>query len=177
MAPPAGQIENPNPQPGTNNFYTQDGYRNSGTTNGGSYSNCSDHSAPRVKGVYDYLNSLPYRTYRNGDCAPGRYYLLNDYNPGYNVDGSLNTSTFTVPPQHNWSRIGDQLSDHQISWSYYGEGYNNGKQGPNYCGICDPMQYTGIRPTRPWRRSRRSWPTPLGLFRATPRCGITRRSS
>ena len=24
--PPANEIENPNPQPGTNNYYTQDGY-------------------------------------------------------------------------------------------------------------------------------------------------------
>jgi acid phosphatase len=153
VAPPAGQIENPNPQPGTNNFYTQDGYGKSGTTNGGSYSNCSDHSAPGVKGVFDYLNSLPYRTYRNGNCAPGHYYLLNNYNPGYNADGSLNTSTFTVPPQHNWPTIGDLLSAHQVSWSYYGEGYNHGKPGPNYCGICDPMQYASSIMTDPAKRA------------------------
>ena len=46
------EIENPNPQPGTNNFYTQDGYGGgSGSPaatapkanyGGGSYSNCSD---------------------------------------------------------------------------------------------------------------------------------------
>jgi phospholipase C len=30
VAPPAGEIENPNPQPGTNNFYTQDGYGQKG---------------------------------------------------------------------------------------------------------------------------------------------------
>src|SRR5207244_13450944 len=33
--PPANQIEHPNPKPGTNNNFTQDGY------SGGSYSNCS----------------------------------------------------------------------------------------------------------------------------------------
>jgi phospholipase C len=114
-APPAGEIENPNPQPGTNNFYTQDGYGKSGTTNGGSYSNCSDHSQPGVSTVFTYLDSLSYTTFRNGDCAPGHYYLLNNYNPGYNVDGSLNTSTFTVPPQHNLPTIGDELSAHGIS--------------------------------------------------------------
>jgi phospholipase C len=152
-APPAGQIENPNPQPGTNNFYTQDGYGKSGTTNGGTYSNCSDHSAAGVKGVFDYLNSLPYRTYRNGDCAPGHYYLLNNYNPGFNVDGSLNTSTFTVPPQQNWPTIGDELSANHISWGYFGEGYNNGKPGPNYCGICDPMQYASSIMTNPALRA------------------------
>ncbi len=151
--PPAGEIENPNPQPGTNNFYTQDGYGRSGTTDGGSYSNCSDHSAPGVSAVFTYLDSLSYTTYHNGDCEPGHYYLLNNYNPGYNVDGSLNTSTFTVPPQHNWPTIGSELSAHGISWGYFGEGYRNGKPGPNYCGICDPMQYSSEIMTNPALRA------------------------
>ena len=42
VAPPANEIENPNPKPGTNNNYTQDGYA------GGSYSECADHSQPGV---------------------------------------------------------------------------------------------------------------------------------
>ncbi len=148
--PPAGEIENPNPQAGTNNWYTQDGYGKSGTTNGGSYSACADHSQPGVSGVFDYLNSLPYKVWNS--CAPGHYYLLNNYNAGYNVDGSLNTSTFTVPPQHNLPTIGDELSDHGISWGYFGEGYNNGTPGPNYCGICDPMQYSSSIMTDPAKR-------------------------
>jgi phospholipase C len=143
--PPANQIENPNPQPGTNNFYTQDGY------SGGSYSDCSDQSQPGVKGVYQYLNSLSYTPFNN--CQSGHYYLLNNYNPGYNVDGTINTSTFTVPPQQNWPTIGDELSAHGISWGYYGEGYNNGKVGPNYCGICDPMQYATSIMTNPTLRA------------------------
>lgn len=152
-APPAGEIENPNPQPGTNNFYIQDGYGLKATTNGGSYSNCSDHSAPGVSSVFSYLGGLSYTTFRNGDCAPGHYYLLNNYNPGYNVDGSLNTSTFTVPPQHSLPTIGDELSAHRISWGYYGEGYDKGKPGPNYCGICDPMQYASSIMTKPAKRA------------------------
>jgi phospholipase C len=152
-APPTNEIENPNPQPTTNNFYTQDGYGQKGTTNGGSYSNCSDHSSPGVQDVFSYLDSLSYSTFRKGDCAPGHYYLLNNYNPGYNVDGSLNTSTFTVPPQHNWRTIGDQLSAHHVSWGYFGEGYNNGNPGPNYCGICDPMQYASSVMTDPSKRA------------------------
>ena len=152
-APPAGEIENPDPQPGTNNFYTQDGYGKTGTTNGGSYSNCSNHSAPGVSGVFDYLNSLSYKVFRNGDCAPGHYYLLNNYNPGYNVDGTLNTATFTVPPQHSTPTIGDELSKYGISWGYFGEGFNNGKPGPNYCGICDPMQYSSSIMTNPALRA------------------------
>ena len=143
--PPANQIENPDPQPGTNNWYTQDGY------SGGSYSDCADHTQPGVKGVFDYLDSLSYTPFTN--CQPGHYYLLNNYNPGYNVDGTLNTSTFTVPPQQNWPTIGDELSAHGISWGYYGEGYNNGSVGPNYCGICDPMQYASSIMTNPADRA------------------------
>ena len=47
--PPAIQIENPDPQPGTNNFYRQDGY------GGGSYVACADASQPGVKPILDYL--------------------------------------------------------------------------------------------------------------------------
>jgi phospholipase C len=152
--PPAGEIENPDAQTAAgdpNNFYTQDGYGESGTTNGGSYSNCSDHSQPGVAGVFDYLDTLPYQV---ADlCAPGHYYLLNNYNPGYNVDGSLNTSTFTVPPQQSLPTIGDELSAHGISWGYFGEGYDNGTPGPNYCGICDPMQYATSIMTDPTKRA------------------------
>jgi phospholipase C len=149
--PPAGEIENPNPRPGTNNWYTQDGYGKSGTTDGGSYSNCSDHSAPGVAGVFSYLNSLPYHVANL--CAANHYYLLNNYNPGYNIDGSLNTSTFTVPPQHTTPTIGGELSAHGVSWGYFGEGYDNGKVGPNYCGICDPMQYSSQIMTNPQLRA------------------------
>jgi len=149
--PPTGEIENPNPQPGTNNWYTQDGYGQSGTTNGGSYSDCADHAAPGVSEVWSYLDSLPYHPFDN--CQPNHYYLLNNYNPGYKVDGSLNTSTFTVPPQQNWPTIGDELSRAGISWAYFGEGYDSGNPGPNYCGICDPMQYASSIMTDPAKRA------------------------
>ncbi|MBV8480648.1 MAG: alkaline phosphatase family protein [Actinobacteria bacterium] len=149
--PPAGEIENPNAQAGSNNFYSQDGYGQSGTTNGGSYSDCADHTQPGVSGVFKFLNTLPYKV---ADlCAPGHYYLLNNYNPGYNVDGTLNTSTFTVPPQCSLPTIGDELSAHNISWGYFGEGYDNGNPGPNYCGICDPMQYATSIMTNPTLRA------------------------
>jgi acid phosphatase len=151
VAPPAGEIENPNPQPGTNNWYTQDGYGASGTTNGGSYSNCSDHSAPGVHGVFAYLDTLSYKVFNQ--CAPNTYYLLNNYNPGFNVDGSLSSSTFTVPPQVNLPTIGGELSAHHISWGYFGEGYNNGTPTGDYCGICDPMQYSSQIMTNPALRA------------------------
>src|SRR6185437_9416340 len=68
--PPANQIENPNPQPGTNNFYAQDGY------GGGSYVECADPSQPGVASVRDYLAKLPYSAFNNGDCAPNAYYIV-----------------------------------------------------------------------------------------------------
>src|SRR6516164_11668938 len=86
--PPAGEIENPNPKPGTNNNYTQDGYGSSTVANaGGSYSQCADRSQPGVGPIFDYLSTLPYKVLNN--CQPGRYYLLNNYNPGYQANGSL----------------------------------------------------------------------------------------
>src|ERR1700685_536045 len=65
------EVENPDPALGTNNWYTEDGYGNSGNTGypppytpspvggGGSYSNCSDPQAAGVKEVLRYLKSLP----------------------------------------------------------------------------------------------------------------------
>ena len=62
---PVDEVENPDPQPGTNNFWIQDGYGgfgNYGTSvgvyGGGSYVNCSDPSQPGVSQVRNYLASL-----------------------------------------------------------------------------------------------------------------------
>jgi len=149
VPPPAGEIENPNPKPGTNNNYTQDGYGSSTTPNtGGSYSECANSSAPGVSAIDKFLAKLPYKALQN--CGPGRYYLLNNYNPGYNLDGTVNTSPYTVPPQKtNYVTIGNALSAHHISWGYFGEGYSNGQTNFSYCGICDPMQYSSSIMTNP----------------------------
>jgi phospholipase C len=161
-------IENPNPQPGTNNFYTQDGYGssfNAGfpppfTTSpvfgGGSYSNCSDPQQPGVKPVLDLLQSLRV----NSRCEYGHYYLLNNYNPGYfgngnnaYIDQNPSNTPFTIPPSRTRS-IGDALNDKGISWKYYGDQWNNyvndpyqlnwanaGPTADEYCNICNPFQY------------------------------------
>ncbi len=136
--PPSNEIENPNPQPGTNNYYAQDGY------SGGSYSNCSDTTQPGVTAVAAYLQSLPYHPSLN--CQPGAYYLLNNYNPGYFGDGTVNTTTFTIPPS-SVHTIGDTLNAAGISWKYYGAGWDNYVANPNselgslYCNICNPFLY------------------------------------
>jgi phospholipase C len=144
LVPPASQIENPNPKPGTNNNFTQDGYA------GGSYSNCSDPSQPGVGPILDYLRAHHTRS----DCAPGRYYLLNNYAPGYNADGSRNTSSpFTVSPQ-TFPTIGDALSARGISWAYFGQDFDKSvAHDPSslYCSICNPFQYATSIMTTPLR--------------------------
>jgi acid phosphatase len=149
MPPPSGEIENPNPKPGTNNNYTQDGYGSSTVANhGGSYSDCADPGQPGVGVIDRFLGTLPYKALAN--CQKGRYYLLNNYNAGYNLDGTVNTSPYTVPPQKtDYVTIGNELSAHHISWGYFGEGYDNGQPNFSYCGICDPMQYSSSIMTNP----------------------------
>jgi phospholipase C len=56
------EIENPNPQSGTNNYYTEDGYGGgsygSPSYGGGTYTNCSDSAQPGVAPITNYLRSL-----------------------------------------------------------------------------------------------------------------------
>jgi phospholipase C len=164
------EVENPNPAPSTNNWYTEDGYGNSfnagfpppysaePVSGGGSYSNCADASQPGVKPIVDYLASL----HRPIDprCEPGHYYLLNNYNPGWfgngknaYIDDNPANTPFTIPPSST-PGIGDSLNAKNISWKYYGDQWNNyindpyqinyGTPGPaadEYCNICNPFQY------------------------------------
>ena len=129
------EIENPNPQPGTNNYYIQDGYGGgsgapgaSSNYGGGSYTACADASQPGVAPILTYLAALPRPV--NSRCQPGHYYLLNNYNPGYFGDGSnaftdtnSNNYIYTIPPS-TLRTIGDLLNQHQVSWAYYGDQFN-----------------------------------------------------
>ena len=101
------EIENPNPVAGTNNWWTEDGYGGGGyghaVYGGGSYTNCADLTQPGVAAIVNYLQALPRPIKSN--CAPGHYYLLNNYNPGYFGDGSnaytdqyVYNTPFTIPP-------------------------------------------------------------------------------
>jgi phospholipase C len=165
------EIENPNPAPGTNNWYTEDGYGGgafgSSSFGGGSYSNCSDPTQPGVLEVVKYLQSLPHPV--DPHCEVGHYYLLNNYNPGYFgngnnafIDTNAANTPFTIPPSTVPS-IGDKLISNDISWKYYGDQWNNyvpdpyqinfgavGTTNPlgavitasdEYCNICNPFQY------------------------------------
>jgi phospholipase C len=145
--PPAGQIENPNPQPSTNNYYTNDGYGSTVTEKGGSYVNCADNTQAGVAPILAYLNALPYHAFLGGDCQQNAYYLVNNYNPGYLGDGTpapIGTTQFTIPPTTQ-NNIGLLLSKHHVSWKYYVEGWDGGKEdgeGGTFCNICDPFLYS-----------------------------------
>jgi phospholipase C len=167
--PPVGftnaltEIENPNPQPGTNNYYIQDGY-GGGTGSptavspnanygGGSYVNCDDPTQLGVAVVQDYLKALTPAIAPK--CVSGRYYLVNNYNPGYFGDGSnayTNTNpsnyVYTIPPS-NVKNIDNVLTDNNISWAYYGDQFNRYLNDPydlsqidEYCNICNWAQYS-----------------------------------
>jgi phospholipase C len=164
LTPPANQIENPNPQTGTNNWYDQDGY------SGGSYTACADLSQPGVAPVVNYLESLPRPI--EAHCDATHYYLLNNYNPGFVGNGQTvpqaaaayiatfppaeqpivaaelaGTIAFTIPPS-SVRHIGDVLNDAHVSFTYFGEGWNSYQTDPleqnlndKYCTICNPFQY------------------------------------
>jgi phospholipase C len=162
--PPSNQIENPNPQPGTNNFYTQDGY------SGGSYTNCSDIGQPGVAPIVGYLTALGV----NPNCAPNSYYLLNNYVPAFIGSGATdptNNGPFTLPPVVSQRHIGDVLTAHEVSWVYFGERWNDFKIAPGlganfgtidppigpaaylYCNICNPFLYSASTMTNSRERN------------------------
>jgi phospholipase C len=147
LTPPSNQIENPNPQPGTNNWYDSDGYGEANGTGGGSYVNCADLSQPGVPAIVNYLESLPRPVAAN--CEATHYYILNNYNPGFNGDGSssLPLSPFTLPGS-SVRHIGDALLAKNVSWKYYGDGWDIFLSDPTfsnplntYCNICNPFNY------------------------------------
>jgi phospholipase C len=143
MTPPVNQIEDPDPQPGTDDFYKQDGY------GGGSFVACADAKQPGVGSVRSYLASLPYKTFKDGDCQPHAYYLVNNYDPGYYGNGTpapLGPDKFIVPPSRQ-PNLAMLLDARQVSWHYYGEGWDNRveggeAEGDGYCNICNPFQYS-----------------------------------
>ncbi|WP_035725130.1 alkaline phosphatase family protein [Bradyrhizobium sp. ARR65] len=147
--PPTNQIEDPNPLPGTNNWYMQDGY------GGGSYTNCSDPTQPGVAAIANYLKAINV----SPNCRPGAYYLLNNYVPAFIGSGATdptNNGPFTLPPVIKQKHIGDVLSAANVSWAYYGERWTDFKTAPGlganfgtidppaylYCNICNPFLYS-----------------------------------
>ncbi|MGF6740967.1 alkaline phosphatase family protein [Paraburkholderia atlantica] len=109
--PPANQIENPNPLAQTENFYTQDGYE------GGSYVNCSDASQPGVSAIVNFLATKKVAS----NCDAGKYYLVNNYNPGYDLNGNvqpIGPNNYNYPPQ-TVPTIAEALAAKGVSWKWY----------------------------------------------------------
>jgi len=136
--PPANLIENPDPRPGTNNWYTEDGYE------GGTLVPCADRTAPGVAGIREYLASLPYAVFRDGNCEPGHYYMVNNLDPAYRADGTLQNpgvETLLLPPQI-MRNLGDAMSAGGVPWKWYSGGRNDGKTPDReYCAMCDTLTY------------------------------------
>jgi acid phosphatase len=132
--PPPKQIENPDAQPNTNNWYTEDGYR------GGTYVHCADLGAPGVAGIRGLLNGLPYRAFNGGNCAPETYYMVNNMDPAFSPTGeplALGADKFLLPPL-TIPHIGDLLTAGGVSWKWYSGGRNDGvRTDKEYCGMCD----------------------------------------
>jgi acid phosphatase len=109
--PPANQIEDPNPSPGADNFYRRDGY------SGGSYVNCSDPLQPGVAPILRLLRQQG----QHSNCVADTYYLVNNYDPPYNIDGTakpLGADKFVYPPQ-TVPTIGEALSAKSVTWKWY----------------------------------------------------------
>jgi phospholipase C len=144
-APPASQIANPDPSSSTSDKFKADK----------AWGQCFDTTQDGVKPITDYLASLSYKPSSN--CENGHYYMLNNLSPGFLPNGTIDTTNVTagtkVPPS-GLRTIGDELNDNNITWAYYGGGYDaavrvaNGSTdptdlaiAPNYCDICNFESY------------------------------------
>ena len=149
--PPAEALSNPEPLPGTNDVYTVDVLFN------GNFAECGDPGQPGIKPIRDYLATLPYHPKPN--CEAGHFYMINNDNPGFLPDGTVDSSGilsgFSIPPS-NVRTIGEALNEKGISWAYYGGAYNAAvarqhdpknpdptvQVGQTYCNICNFESYT-----------------------------------
>ena len=145
--PPDAQVADPSPQSATSDKYKKDK----------AWVNCSDLAQPGVAPIVSYLGTLAYRPQPN--CETGHYYMLNNLSPGFLPNGVVDTAAITagtkVPPSP-LRTIGDALNEGQISWAYFGGGFNaavrvaNGNPrdafdqmvAANYCDICNFASYT-----------------------------------
>jgi phospholipase C len=152
---PPSHIANPNPLPGSDNQYTVD------INFDGNFTECADSSQPGIEPIRHYLRSLPYSPQPN--CASGHFYMINNDNPGFLPDGTVDTggiaSGGSVPPT-NVRTIGEALNDKGVSWAYYGGAYNAAVAltklkeqggttsdptiliGQAYCNICNFESYS-----------------------------------
>ena len=172
--PPANLIENPDPQPGSNNFYTHasPGPVDSGNTSTGGLVNCSDMTQPGVAAIRNYLATMPYHLFRNGNCDKGHFYQVDNEYPYYNHAGGVISSAdvnefpagpaFAIGPQIV-PTIGKSLSAAKVPWKYYGEGFDQAASQPIanelYCAICNAFQYSRTIMTGPLKSNLQDLPS------------------
>ncbi len=137
--PPANQIENPDPQLHTDNFYIRDGY------SGGSYVKCADAEAPGVGAIHMVLREHDLKS----NCERGAYYLVNNYEPPYAIDGTPKTlgDTIYVYPPQTVPTIGESLSQHNVSWKWFTGGRDDADvtTDPLYLGFIYPQVFAGVK--------------------------------
>jgi phospholipase C len=149
--PPSPVIANPNPLPNTDDVYDVDLNFN------GDFTECGNLSQPGIAPIVNYLESLPYHPEPN--CERGHFYMINNENPGFLPDGTVDTAGIargsSVPPS-NVRTIGEALNDKNISWAYYGGAYDAAialqhdptstnplvQIGVAYCTICNFEAYS-----------------------------------
>jgi phospholipase C len=137
---PPSHIANPDPLPGTDDVYTVDlGFD-------GNFTECGDTTQPGIKAITDYLASLPYHP--DPKCEPGHFYMVNNDNPGFLPDGTVDTANIakgkSIPPT-NVKTVGEALNEKGVSWAYYGGAYAAAVAGQPigaaYCNICNFESY------------------------------------
>ena len=147
---PPSHIANPDPLPGSDDQYTVD------INFDGNFTECADPANPGIAPLRDYLASLPYHP--NPNCQASHFYMVNNDNPGFLPDGTVDTAGIakggSIPPS-NVRTIGEALNEKNVSWAYYGGAYNAAVQlqhnptstdptvlvGAAYCNICNFESY------------------------------------
>jgi len=143
--PPLASIADPDPKSATDVSFQRDKQ----------WTNCSDLGQPGIAAIVNYLATLPWHPSPN--CDPGHFYMINNLSPGFLPNGAIdgpNIVTGSKVPPSGLRTIGDALNEKNISWAYFGGGFNaavrvaNGSTDPvdeliafNYCDICNPFSY------------------------------------
>jgi hypothetical protein len=173
--PPTPGVADPDPKSATDVSFQRDQ----------AWTNCSDLTQPGITPIVNYLKTLPWHPSPN--CDPSRFYMINNLSPGFLPNGNIDAASILtgskVPPSS--LRTTDDLSKNNISWAYYGGGYNaavrvaNGSTDPvdkliasNYCDT-----RLGTR-TRSWaiQRSARSTSRTQSIFSVNSTTAICHRS-
>ena len=151
--PPANEIENPNPRPGPTTGMRRTAIPAAPTRE------CADPAQPGVAPIVDYLKSLP--DHPSPNCQPGHYYLLNNYDPGYFGNGTVDTERHLHDPAllDADDRRRAARARHLLDVLRRGLGRlrrDIQKRSTDvYCNICNPFQYADAdhdQPADPHRR-------------------------